>query len=323
MSTKIYEAYRIPVSRVSDFMEEFNEQNTVVISNTIKELINTYCDCEAMKLAKERYPKDDDDIRRNSFVVARALTVCVNVSRKMYKSEYNIDCWVNFFLKGKFAYAIPSMSGHGEFEPKEWMNDFSYWNNSDKPDEVSTRSWNHRENIWHYFLNGNNEDKTKISYQPIEMRNSFGDLEMRNSIGFSVVLLVEALERLKNEYKENEFYKFFYTYNSNMIICLLSTLMREEDRETKNRRFIGLDALRLIKESIDITEDEWIEYWVNSDLEMTTKEKTEFCINNWKGYKSNPLDWIMKNDTEYGYFYKVFKKRIESETTRKINKGLL
>jgi hypothetical protein len=301
-------------------MEEFNKQNTVIIEGVIRRLIGRFCDCEAMQLAMERYPEDTDNMRINAFMIARAISVCVNMSRRMYGSEYNIDCWANFFMKGKFAYVIPSMSGYESFEPKEWMKDFCYFNNADRPDVISSRRWKHRENIWGYFLSENNEKKTKISYQPIEMRSSFGDLELRGSITSSSCLLVDALKNLKNKYQDkNEFYQ----YNPNMIISLLDNLTRAEDSEDKKRRFIGLDALKIIKESFEITEDEWIKYWVNSDLKMSTKEKTEYSINNWIEYKDNPLNWILKNDTEYGYFYKVFKKRVKNEETRKINTSLL
>lgn len=90
--------------------------------------------------------------KKETFIRLReTLKLCAEASSKLTRDfVYCIDCSLNVWLhKGK-VYVIP----YGEtwifdcFKSPDRVEDFSYWNNTDHPDDLTIRKWNARRKTW-------------------------------------------------------------------------------------------------------------------------------------------------------------------------------
>ena len=220
MSTKIYEAYKIPLNKLNDFRNEFNIQNTLEIKEVIKHIVEKSKDFDFSKYTNKRNEgrkkhglEDLSGEELDNYKMAILLAPCVVASRKQ-NHHYNIDCFFNIFLKDENAYIIPTMISNFHkrvnFNPPEYSENFSYWNNTDKDEEVSEEEWENRGNIWYEFLD--NWDLESISYQPVEMQCGFGKGWKTNC-----QLLINALNELD--------------YNGRDVIANINVVMKYIDKE--------------------------------------------------------------------------------------------
>lgn len=157
MSTKIYEAWRIPSNRLRSFLDIVRKR---VIKNVSYQIGVVMGEVDPTKLKEkvEGYRKgwEKDGGKMPAWVekgvwTEMAMDLCELASAKSERDLVAaLDCGFNIWILGKFAYLIP----WGErylFEkvrwPK-WAKDYHYQNSSDRPDDVSASEWRAREKMW-------------------------------------------------------------------------------------------------------------------------------------------------------------------------------
>jgi len=109
-------------------------------------------------------------------------------AKSMERGFFGIEMGCQVFIHGRYAYIIPC----GEdwllkgFELPEFAEDFSYWNNSDRPDELSDREWNRRGRTWDKIIGtGRDEARRRLIYDVIsipkgrEFSHSYFELKER------------------------------------------------------------------------------------------------------------------------------------------------
>lgn len=131
MSTKIYNAWRMPIRVYSEkFLPALRLHIFSVAVKHAKIMLRGKTSINALSKVYQEM-KEASESRH------RGLFSCV---------DFSINVW---FYKNR-AYVIP----YGEpvlfskFKPPKGVEDYCYWNNSDHPDDVTRRQWVSRDKMW-------------------------------------------------------------------------------------------------------------------------------------------------------------------------------
>lgn len=164
MSMKIYEGYRVPLNKLN-----------ATILFIKKRMISTAIDFVSKNMAtiKDEVVKQDIDKRKSSFCsnpnddpvfldkyyrLARVYAMFILSSRKNHWFM-NIDCFVKVFIDSKYAYFYAvgpnTISGSGITKMPRYVEEYSYWNNTDKPEHIGNKEWKLRAKKWNKLLSNN------------------------------------------------------------------------------------------------------------------------------------------------------------------------
>lgn len=165
MSTKIYEAYRVPISRLNEFIEFVDRAMFDRVIAHIRRAMG-FIDCRGIDAEiKEKYPDADrekdparyDRIHRY-MIWEKVMEAAMANSEKMDRDfDYDFNCSVNIWINGRYAYAIP----YGErpilekIRYPKWVEDYAYWNNTDHPEHLTRQQWLARGRMWEKVALGN------------------------------------------------------------------------------------------------------------------------------------------------------------------------
>lgn len=157
MSTKIYEAYRVPVRRLAELLDIVRKAVVkraahqvgvvmgVVDGAKLKERVDDY------RKSWETAGKTMPAWTERSVWTEMALDLCEAASAKMERDlDAALDCGLNIWIRGAFAYVIPWGEGY-LFEKVRWPKwavDYRYQNSTDRPDDISARAWRERKKMW-------------------------------------------------------------------------------------------------------------------------------------------------------------------------------
>lgn len=142
MSTKIYEAYRVPVSRLNDALDFWRE----AYLDYAMSYLHT---CVKQKMEQDEF-KDKSEYVAMCEVVREISKVNDEAGEGFNYIECSVNVWV---YKGK-AYMIPyksggwGVSGLGNIELPDFFEDYCYFNNTDKPGHITEREWASRKRTW-------------------------------------------------------------------------------------------------------------------------------------------------------------------------------
>ena len=151
MSTKIYCAWKLKISKLDDFIDIIRPQIFDIAATHITRIAENTND-EKMKSFYDKYKEGyypsycTGENRKIEF----ALDLSEEASKSMNRSPgIDIDFALNIWILRKYAYIIPV----GEVRRNillipMYAKDYSYWNNTDEPEGISNRKWNKRRKIW-------------------------------------------------------------------------------------------------------------------------------------------------------------------------------
>jgi len=160
MSTKIYEAYRIPLNKMGEtllffkaqFMKSAIEEAKKLSTSLKEEYIQKGID--SFKSEWTGTSLSDEDIKKR-VRIALALSLLIR-SSKRGTVICNIDSFVKVFVDDKHAYfwAVGPLERNtsGIKNLPKYMKDYCYFNNTDKPEDISERKWAARAKKWNKFL---------------------------------------------------------------------------------------------------------------------------------------------------------------------------
>jgi hypothetical protein len=154
MSIKIYEAYKLPVSKLNEFLGICTETAVREFSNFRFYALYRRCkkgNEEYIKqLLKQNYPED----AMASLMFEEALR-----DSSLFH-DYGVS--LNIWIDGTFAYAIPY--GIHNLVPPEWAEDFHYQNSTDRPDGISAQTYSARRRKWDKLCL-KDWDATRLQYE--------------------------------------------------------------------------------------------------------------------------------------------------------------
>jgi hypothetical protein len=193
MSTKIYNAYRVPKNKIPEFTAGFRK---IVINDAVKEINSLISRYDYEKALVDMYPSKDAQDRikakKNWDKIAPLRSVfaqMMHVSDKGVRDTHNFDTSFNVWFDGKWAYIIPyfacsfrKQSLILKMVEKLGGGDYGYYDNTDRPDGISSRQWNSRKKTWGRICLDDSEDwdTSRFTHVVIEGKspyNGFFQLE--------------------------------------------------------------------------------------------------------------------------------------------------
>jgi len=172
MSTKLYEAYRIPRSKFDEFILTFNR----ICFDAIREFVLSI-DVQPNVISIIRKDLSANDYSDKDISLIWTLIMAKEMSERGYNDVLNLDCSFNVWFQGRWAYIQPfvlnTLDLKARYPKRKWFEnaDYGYWNNTDKPDRVSDNEWEERENVWNDIAF---EDwhRTRLTHVVLEMKSS-------------------------------------------------------------------------------------------------------------------------------------------------------
>jgi hypothetical protein len=194
MSTKIWIAYRIPKIRINEFIDIIHDAYMKAVADWIEKLMSAVEQTALEEFVNSKYafmsfkadlsnPKIERQAR-----IDFVLNHIERASVLREKSIFDIDCGITLWLDRRYAYIIPQPPNCTVDTIKfpEWVEDFHYQNQVDRPEEISEREWKARERKWDELCLGVSEEKNawnarKLYHAIVDMsppyHHSFMDLE--------------------------------------------------------------------------------------------------------------------------------------------------
>lgn len=162
MSTKIYEAYRVPNNRLNDFLKDIGDQMLDKVIERLDILMNNMKPETFYKLLLKQWNGEDKYAKKyfNDGKPARytqleaVLSCCREVAHSQARDVVlDIECGLSIRIRNKYAYIIPyGERAYARISIPNYAKEYTYWNNTDQPEDVSNAQWNARGKIWNEIL---------------------------------------------------------------------------------------------------------------------------------------------------------------------------
>src|SRR4030042_3434789 len=154
MSTKIYLAYRIKKSRWIEFIDLIHDQMFSICVKRVKKLMQSeHIDEDAYTTDIKKYNVKSEIKKKRLRKWAQFKKIWERFEKAAtdpLKTPYDIECGTNFWLLDQYVYVIPIMPYWvgKELKMPYWVEDYSYWNNTDHPKNISDAAWYKRGETW-------------------------------------------------------------------------------------------------------------------------------------------------------------------------------
>jgi hypothetical protein len=176
MSTRIYNGYRIKNINIENFKSKYLELK-IKIENIAKNNINKHISDLYYQNLDEPYNKSPknvlSELNGNLNFEIEQLTngyrsIYLDKDIGFYVKEYKNDLYLYMFYEDNELkkYLLDNMKN---------IEDYSYWDNSDKPQNVSDSHWKKREKNWSILINKYSFEKS--NFETIEFFKSLSYLE--------------------------------------------------------------------------------------------------------------------------------------------------
>lgn len=165
MSTKIFNAYRIHGVRNFDSLNNFLEELSGKVDQILFEEFNKIISREMVltfdrKIVQpDKKTEHDDGLAKWGYLshfIDYAEQKKSEASKSMMRNPfYDFDVHIPFFFYSDFVYCIifsEQRRIHEMFKDIPTVEDYSYFNNTDKPDDVSEKDWDERALVWNKIM---------------------------------------------------------------------------------------------------------------------------------------------------------------------------
>lgn len=158
MSLKIYEAYRCPTSKAWSLFPLIRERGLSQATASLQQLVIDIEQGDVSVLHDGGFPSKKGDIRAwllqqyKSQVTSSQISWC------------DFDVFLTVRQKGRFTYLIPHCDGPFVRKCLDFLpylpdlQEFGYWNSTEKPPEISGHQWSSRKRVWNDLLSPSNRD---------------------------------------------------------------------------------------------------------------------------------------------------------------------
>lgn len=183
MSVKIYEAYRFPLSKISEVTESIREhaipKATKILSGLVDQLRVQIIEDKA--LSGDPVPEDRVDSILTWMDASHRLKGLYAEQFSSYTRDWwDLSCHLNAWIHEDFVYAIP----YADMQLRDFwdflvdipeVEDFAYWDNADEPDDVPYEQFKDRGRVWSEIYTRKLSQPQLII--PIITLDSIGDLD--------------------------------------------------------------------------------------------------------------------------------------------------
>jgi len=183
MSVKIYTAWRCSLENLPEFhallhehmMDSIIKWVRVFMPNIKYELV-----AKGIEYIKNHDPwakdKTLEDIRICFDEWIRLKIILLLAYRDSTKPEvgaFDLDCGFNVYISKGHAYILPfgKRCAYDDFAIPSFAEQYGFWDNTDKPEEVSEEEWKKREDEWGKILD--NMDNLRLQHHVLNLSNNF------------------------------------------------------------------------------------------------------------------------------------------------------
>lgn len=143
MSTKIYNAARVPLKDLNRFIDYVHTQGEKDARKIVMSAVSD------MKFAPipdwvGRAPNPIRALERWK------VNETIDFISKNPTWFVNLEKWINVWIRGRYAYIMLC-----NLRRPRWAEDYSYWNNTDAPKRISQKAWDARGKVWGEICLGN------------------------------------------------------------------------------------------------------------------------------------------------------------------------
>lgn len=185
MSTTIYDAYRAPLARVLDTIDWARD---TLLNSTIEIVEQLMNDVVVDITTTPKHLKGEGErFYRRSQQYRHVIAAAKKAALSPYKEYHDIDCGFNLWIWDDRVYVMPvGTNVHKRalsYSKPEWVEDYSYWNNVDEPDDVSYEEWKQRGETWDMICTGTgraDHNARRLYHDVVSVNAALGtfDLEM-------------------------------------------------------------------------------------------------------------------------------------------------
>lgn len=175
MSIKIYHAWKVEINKLNEFIDFVRPQVLECARNIILDLM-PHVSQEGIDKQKYEHPyyHKDDELRLEC-----VLDSCRYVSNHSERClNFDIDLILNIWLYKDYAYIIP-VGAYRYFDAPEGIEEFRYWNNTNRPEELSEEEWDFRRETWNNINCGQGisaHNTRRLEHTIIDM-SGIGDID--------------------------------------------------------------------------------------------------------------------------------------------------
>ncbi len=191
MSTKIYLAWRIPQKQLNNFLDEIRPQvyrhMFGIVKNVMAAVKEDYIKKEQdedLKIQIKFRPKQKPTLKKEKFIrLEKSFELLKKVARESTRSpgldaEFALNIWHN----ESFYYIIPVGEEVHRIKLKlpDYVMDYSYWNNVDRPDNTKYADWEKRSKKWSEINCGvgvHGHNARRLCHSIVDMGCRYGDIE--------------------------------------------------------------------------------------------------------------------------------------------------
>jgi len=185
MSTKIYFAWRCKDNCFDRFLQSIREHCFAIARKKLNQLSNHV----SQQVVVDEYVKDKK-CTLNGFIRThgrriRLYHAIYDVTLESYssrRSDFCIDLALNVFYYNKYFYVVPVGESYmfAGLKLVDGVENYEYYNNTDKPRNISTRQWAKRASIWDELIR--NWDAFRMVHTIIECKTGIGVYEITEGL---------------------------------------------------------------------------------------------------------------------------------------------
>ncbi len=176
MSTRIHYAWRVPINKLNETFDHVRSQLYDRGEVILRMAINNITE-EELNKRKESYRFEFSESYMKCEI---ALEKVKEASKSIERNPmFDVDFVFNVWLNGDHAYLIP-IGECKDLEMPEWAEDYSYWNSSDKDENVTEEEWDAREAKWDEINCGegvHSQNARRLCHSIIDLSAKLGDFD--------------------------------------------------------------------------------------------------------------------------------------------------
>lgn len=168
MSTTIYYAWKVEINKLNEFIDFVRQRVLNHFKTVVLELMPQITQ-EDINQQREQHPyyHNDEELR---------LECLFDIYRM--NSNGNMTSTLNIWLHENYAYIIP-VGYYKWFDVPPNTEEFRYWNNTDRPKELSEEEWDFRRETWNNINCGEgvtSHNSRRLQHTIIDMAG-IGDID--------------------------------------------------------------------------------------------------------------------------------------------------
>lgn len=152
MSIKFYTANRVKIKDLNDFLEDQTKQ--VLNQTAVK--IHEYMGRLKIDLVVQWLEEEEMNITSDIFIpwLYQKFTekLLLPAYRSLQPSPFDLSSFLWIYIEGNYAYILYSYPRCVSTTIPDYVQDFSYWNNTDRPERITVAEWGKRRRKWNSVL---------------------------------------------------------------------------------------------------------------------------------------------------------------------------